>query len=142
MKSLTGRLAASLQGLSGESIAILIAVGVALGTFPVYGGSTVLCLLAALAFRLHAPGLQLISQLTIPLQLALVFPFARLGEKLLGRHAAAPAGLLSHFRAFTVQALAGWLCLALPLGLLLYIVLSVALRRRRPASFEALENPA
>ena len=142
MKAAALRLAASLQCLSGDSIAILLAVGLVLGTFPVYGCPTVLCLLAALVFRLNAPALHLVNQVSSPLQLMLLIPFARLGERILGSHGTVPDGILSRFSEFTLQAVAGWLCIGGPLGILLYVVLSCALRRRRPACFNQLESPA
>jgi hypothetical protein len=136
------RLAASLQCLSGDSIAILLATGLVLGIFPVYGCAAFLCLLAALVFRLNAPLLQLVNQLATPLQLMLLVPFARLGERVLGSHGTVPNGILSRFSEFTLQAVAGWFCVAGPLGILLYVVLSCALRRRRPACLSELESPA
>ena len=136
------RLAASIQNLSGDSIAIILAVGLVLGTFPVYGCPTVLCLLAAMVFRLNAPALQVVNQLSTPLQLALVVPFARLGERILGSSATQSDSILSRFGELTLQAVAGWLCISVPLGIVLYIVLSYALRRRRPACFNELESPA
>ena len=142
MKTIAWRLAASLQGLSDESIAIILAVGLVLGTFPVYGCPTVLCLLAALALRLNAPALQLVNQLSSPLQLALLIPFARLGERILGTPATASNSILSRFSELTLQAIAGWLCISLPLGVLLYFVVSRTLRRCRTQRFRQLESPA
>ena len=142
MKAIALRLAASLQGLSGDSIAIIMAVGLVLGTFPVYGCPTVLCLLAALALRLNSPALQLVNQLSSPLQLALLIPFARLGERILVTPAAASNGILSRFSELTLQAIAGWLCISLPLGVLVYFVASRTLRRRRTLRLHQLENPA
>jgi uncharacterized protein (DUF2062 family) len=118
-----------MQGLSGASIAAILAVGLVLGTFPVYGCPTVLCLLAALLFRLNTPALQLVNQLSSPLQLTLLIPFARTGERILGSPAASSTGILSQFGELTLQAIAGWFCIAVPLGVLLYIVLSYALRK-------------
>jgi uncharacterized protein (DUF2062 family) len=136
------RLAASFQGLSGDSIAIILAVGLVLGTFPVYGCPTAFCLLAAIALRLNAPALQLVNQLSSPLQLALLIPFARLGERILGTPATASHSILSRISELTLQAIAGWLCISLPLGVLLYFVVSRTLRRSRPARFHQLESPA
>jgi uncharacterized protein (DUF2062 family) len=136
------RLATSMQGLSGDSIAIILAVGLVLGTFPVYGCPTALCLLAALVFRLNVPALQVVNQLSTPAQLALVVPFARLGERILGSPATTSYSILSRFSEFTLQAITGWLCISIPLGSLLYIILSYALRRRRPACFNELESAA
>jgi uncharacterized protein (DUF2062 family) len=142
VKAAALRLTASLQCLSGDSIAILLAVGLVLGIFPVYGCPTVLCLLVALVFRLNAPALHLVNQLSSPLQLTLLIPFARLGERILRSRGAVPGGMLSRFGEFTLQAVAGWLCIAAPLGILLYVVLSYALRRCRPAPLDQLESPA
>ena len=136
------RLAASLQSTSGDSIAIILAVGLVLGTFPVYGCPTVFCLLAAIALRLNAPALQLVNQLSYPLQLALLIPFARLGERIVASPATASHSILSRFSEFTIHAIAGWLCISVPLGILLYFVVSQTLRRRRTARFHQLESPA
>jgi uncharacterized protein (DUF2062 family) len=142
LKAVRSRLAASVRGLSGDSLAIVLAVGLVLGTFPVYGCPTVLCLLAALVLRLNAPALQLVNQLYSPLQLVLAIPFARLGERILGSPATPSNNILSRFGELTLQAIAGWLCISLPLGILLYIALSCAVRRRRPARFHQVESPA
>lgn len=142
MKTTALRWAASVHGLSGDSIAIVLAVGLVLGTFPVYGCPTVFCLLAALAFRLNAPALQLVNQLSSPLQVALLVPFARLGERVLGSPAPVSGTILSRFSQLTMQAIAGWLCISVPLGVLVYFVVSQALRRRRPAYFHQLESAA
>jgi uncharacterized protein (DUF2062 family) len=130
-----------MQGLSGDSIAILLAVGFVLGTFPVYGCPTVLCLLAAVVFRLNAPALQVVNQLSSPLQLALLIPFTGLGERILGSPATSHSSILSRFSHLTLQAIAGWFCIAVPLGILLYLVVACALRRRG-SCFNGLESPA
>jgi uncharacterized protein (DUF2062 family) len=129
VKAVRSRLAGALQGLSGDTIAIVLAVGLVLGTFPVYGCPTVFCLLAAFALRLNAPALQLVNQLLSPVQLALLIPFARLGARLLGSRVTASGGILSRFGEYTLHAIAGWLCISLPLGILLYVAASHALRR-------------
>lgn len=130
-----------MQCLSGDSIAMILSVGLVLGTFPVYGCPTILCLLAALVFRLNAPALQLVNQLSSPLQLALLIPFAGLGARILGSHTTSSNSFLSRFGELTLQVVAGWLCISVPMGILLYVVLSYALRRRRPC-FNELESPA
>ena len=136
------RLAASLQSTSGDSIAIILAVGLVLGTFPVYGCPTVFCLLAAIALRLNAPALQLVNQLSSPLQLALLIPFARLGERIIASPSPASHSIMSRFSEFTIHAIAGWLCISVPLGVLLYFAVSQTLRRRGTARFHQLESPA
>lgn len=142
MKATALRLGASILNLSGESLAIILAVGLVLGTFPIYGGPTVLCLLAVLVFRLNAPALHLVNQLVCPLQLLLLIPFARLGARILGPPGTVSHSILHRFGELTLQAVAGWLCASVPLGILLYVVLSYTLRRRRRPRFNELENPA
>ncbi len=136
------RLAASLQDLPGDSIAIILAVGLVLGTFPVYGCPTVLCLAAAMVLRLNPAALQLVNQLSSPVQLALLVPFAKLGERVLGSPAAASGNIVSRFSEITLQAIAGWLCISVPLGILLYVVLVYALRRRQGTCCDEVESPA
>ena len=69
-------------GLSPEGLARSVAIGLALGIIPLLGTSTALCVGAALAFRLNQPAMQLANYLAYPLQLALLLPFIRLGERL------------------------------------------------------------
>lgn len=68
------------QGLSPEKLALCVALGLLLGTFPVLGSTTLLCTAAAIAFRLNMPAIQLINYFTYPLQLLLFIPYIRAGE--------------------------------------------------------------
>lgn len=72
------------QGLSPEGLAWSLSVGLALGTIPLLGTSTLLCIGVALAFRLNQPAMQVANYLAYPLQLVLLIPFIRLGERLFG----------------------------------------------------------
>jgi hypothetical protein len=40
------------------------------------------------------------------------------------------------------NAIVGWACFCVPLGLLLYLILAFALRRHRQPCFHRVENPA
>jgi uncharacterized protein (DUF2062 family) len=117
----------ALKNLNPEALALIVALGLVFGTFPVYGCSTLLCLLAALVLRLNAPAVQAVNYLATPLQLALLVPFHRVG-RLLFPSQAAPAGLVSAFAAASLRAVAGWFCVGLPLGILLYVLVRVTLR--------------
>ena len=72
------------QGISHEKIALSIAVGTAIGIFPILGATTVLCTLAALLLRLNLPAIQLVNFVVYPLQLFLLLPFLRFGGWLFG----------------------------------------------------------
>lgn len=67
------------QGLSPERLAWTVAAGLALGTYPVLGTTTLLCLGAAHSARLNQPVIHLVNQAAYPLQLLLLVPFMKLG---------------------------------------------------------------
>src|SRR5580692_2926222 len=55
VKAALSRFRASVAGLSPETIALILVLGLVLGVFPVFGCPTLLCIVAALAFRLNLP---------------------------------------------------------------------------------------
>ena len=117
------------QGISPKTLALSIAFGFVLGVFPVLGVPTLLCGLAAVVLRLNMPALQLVNYLVYPLQIALLWPFSRFGDKLFGsvhfkQGWAAAAGL------WTLHTTLAWLCFALPAGLILYFTAHRLLHRR------------
>src|SRR5437764_985247 len=71
------------QGITPQKLALTIAIGIGVGTFPILGITTILCTVAAIVLRLNLPAMQTTNYCAYPLQLALMFPFARLGAKLL-----------------------------------------------------------
>jgi uncharacterized protein (DUF2062 family) len=72
------------QGVTPEKMALSLALGVALGVFPVLGTTTALCALVAFIWRLNLPAIQIANYFVYPLQIALLIPFFRAGEKLFG----------------------------------------------------------
>jgi uncharacterized protein (DUF2062 family) len=70
------------QGVAPEKLALSISLGIALGVFPALGTTTALCAVAALVLGLNLPAIQIVNYFAYPLQIALVVPFFRLGEKL------------------------------------------------------------
>ena len=120
------RLALAVKGLSAERIALILAVGLVLGTFPVFGCPTVLCLAAAVFLKVNLPALQLVNQLSSPLQWLLLLPLERAGSRIL----AFPAVTTTHIGALAIHAVAGWFFICVPLGFVLYLTLMLLLRRR------------
>ena len=130
------------QGMTPERIALSLAFWIVLGTFPVLGSTTVLCAAAALVFGLNLPAIQLVNYLIYPMQLFLLVPFIRMGEKLF-RAAPVPlslAQMLTMVRAdlthaastlwlAEVHAVFAWLLIGPVAICLLYFLLSRALRR-------------
>jgi hypothetical protein len=105
-------------GVTPEKIALSLAVGVVLGTFPVLGSTTILCTLAVFALGLNFASIQIVNYLVYPLQLALLVPLLRAGQIL--------------FRALwtaTLHAMVAWAILAIPMILLLNVILRPVIRR-------------
>ena len=129
------------QGITPEKIALSLSIGICLGVFPLLGSTTILCTLAAILFRLNLPAIQLVNYFVYPLQLALLIPFIRLGEALLGAPHV-PLSLTILFESFKRSAWAAaktyWICdwhaliawcLVGPFAIwILYLVLAPVLR--------------
>jgi uncharacterized protein (DUF2062 family) len=70
------------QGVTPEKLALSIALGAVLGVFPVLGTTTTLCALATLILRLNLSAIQIVNYFVYPLQIALLLPLFRAGERL------------------------------------------------------------
>lgn len=116
-----------------RQIPLLLAVGLVLGTFPIAGVPTVLCLLAALILRLNAAALQALNSITAPLQLALLLPLARTGYWLCGEAITETGSWSSRAVSAAVHAIAAWAALCIPLGALLYVALRASISRTKAA---------
>jgi hypothetical protein len=124
---------ASMEELSPEAIALILALGLVLGVFPVFGLPTLLCAGAALAFRLNLPAIQLVNQVCSPLQYALLIPLGRAGARILSPVAVIRGTAIGNLVNMARNAVVGWACLCVPVGLLIYLVLAFTLRRRQQA---------
>jgi uncharacterized protein (DUF2062 family) len=129
------------HGATPEKIAVTLAVGFVLGVFPALGTTTILCVSVALLFRLNVPAIQLTNMAAYPLQVLLLIPFVRLGEKLFG----VPPGTLSLGQVAsmiqanawnaiqtlwvaTMHAIVAWFAVGVPMGVALYFVFAAMLR--------------
>src|SRR5580700_4931454 len=130
------------QGVTPEKMALSLALGVALGVFPVLGTTTALCAVVALILRLNLPAIQIVNYFVYPLQIALLVPFFRAGEKLFGApHLSLSVGQISamvhasfwgatRFLWTTLwHAAAAWCLIAPPFVALAYVILVPLLRR-------------
>jgi len=140
------------QGLSADTIALTIAVGLCIAVIPIIGVTTALSFLAAWALRLNQPIIQTINWTSYPLQLLLIIPFIRLGERifhsprmrfsldeLVGMARADPLGTLRALGATFGHAAAAWLlCAPVIVGTVYLAIRPVlqALVRRMRASRE------
>lgn len=72
------------QGITPAKVALTLALGGVLGIFPILGATTLLCGVAGVWLRLNQPLIQLVNYLVYPLQIVLLIPFYRAGERLFG----------------------------------------------------------
>ena len=70
------------HGARPERLAWSLAVGIAIGINPLLGSTTLLCLLVAFLLRLNIVASQLTNHLMYPLEILLLLPFIRIGERL------------------------------------------------------------
>ncbi|HVW08927.1 MAG TPA: DUF2062 domain-containing protein [Bryobacteraceae bacterium] len=132
MKALLGRLRESVAGLAPETIALIFVLGIVLGIFPVFGLPTLLCAAAAIVFRLNVAAIQLVNQVASPLQYLLLAPLGRAGASIIG--ARTSGNIIEHVLNGTWNAVVGWCCVCVPVGVVLHLVLAFLLQRRTPRS--------
>ena len=130
------------QGVTPEKLALTVALGLVLGIFPILGATTLLCGFAAIALRLNQPVIQLVNYFAYPVQLALIIPIYRAGEKLFGnapiplsiplifeRFRADFGQFLRDFGMIAVQGIVVWCILAPVLVAALYFTTRPLLRK-------------
>jgi uncharacterized protein (DUF2062 family) len=143
------------QGVTPEKIALSLVFGITLGVFPVLGSTTLLCAIAALAFRLNLPAIQIVNYFVYLLQIALLIPFFRLGEKLFGAqhlplsvpqiYAMIHTSMTGAIRALwttTWHAIVVWSLLAPVAAIILYFILTPVLRRVARRKFVSVPEAA
>jgi len=128
------------QGISPRRLALTLALGFAVGCIPVIGIPTVLCATIALALRLNFPAIQAANYAAMPLQLALIVPFMRLGRWLVSAETSRPQvthallrlpvlDVAARIGSLAGQALLAWLLVAIPAVALMTLTLTLMLRR-------------
>jgi uncharacterized protein (DUF2062 family) len=149
-RSRAARLGALLrQGHTPEKLALSVALGIALGLFPIFGTTTLLCVVAAVALRLNHPAIQLTNQLMYPVQIPLIVVFIRLGDAMLGtapipfsaalvvaEMRAHPTVLFERFGTAGLHGILGWALVAPVIAAGAYAVALLLLRAhsRRPGA--------
>lgn len=72
------------QGITPKKLAQSIAVGFVMGCFPILGPITPMCVLLGIILKLNHVAVQTANYAAYPVQLALLIPFYRAGEKIFG----------------------------------------------------------
>jgi uncharacterized protein (DUF2062 family) len=130
------------QGITPEKIALTIALAAGIGVFPLLGTTTVLCLAVGMPLRLNQALMQLVNYLVYPLQIAGIYLFVRVGERLAGAKpmsfrvgeiissfGADPLAFLRKFGMTGVHGIAGWAIIVAPVAFVIYVALVPVLRR-------------
>jgi hypothetical protein len=115
------------QGVTPKKLALSVALGAALGVFPMIGSTTILCFVVGHILKLNPIAIQLVNYFTYPLQLALFIPFFHFGAMLFGeppipfsideifvRLANEPLITIGNLWTANVRAIVAWLLLAAP----------------------------
>jgi uncharacterized protein (DUF2062 family) len=123
------------QGVSPRELALTISLGIFIGTIPIVWGSTLICAILAVVFRLNQPGIQAANYLVYPLQLALIIPFYRIGARIFPWGPSVSLDIFTKgikkewlgnifpLAVATLKALAAWFLIAAPLAVVLYLLL-------------------
>ena len=123
------------QGVSPRKLALTISLGIFIGTVPVLWGSTLLCAVLAVLFRLNHPSIQAANYLVYPLQLALIVPFYRVGARIFPWGPSVSLDIFSKgiknewmgnfvpIVLATLKALGAWVLITSPLAVVLYFLL-------------------
>ena len=132
------------KGVTPFRLALTLALGFAIGCLPVLGLSTVLCVGLAFGFGLNLPAIQAANYAAMPLQLVLILPFIRLGQRIFawGPHQAFSTATLLHQPTFhfashfasqmawlAAEAVLAWILVAAPAVVLLTMSLTPVLKR-------------
>lgn len=141
------------EGMGFRKVSLCIALGIALGIFPVLGATTLLCAIAAFVLRLNLAAIQIVNYLAYPLQLILLAPFYGAGswlskglnlpwgqENLIDLLKKDFWGSLADFWNIILSAVFVWFIISPFLILLLYgllkpVIRSLASAQRMPQSF-------
>jgi uncharacterized protein (DUF2062 family) len=130
------------QGITPRDLALAVALGIVLGTFPVIGSTTLLCIAASVVLRLNLPAIQSVNWLVSPLQLMLIIPLFKLGSVLfsegaitvnladiIGKMNADLLGTIREYLLVTLHAICVWGLLApFMIALFFYVMLPLFTR--------------
>jgi uncharacterized protein (DUF2062 family) len=137
----------SKKGLTAESLAFSITIGIIAGLFPVIGATTLISVLMTLLFRQNILVVQSVQWILGLLQVMLIIPFMKLGAVILNQQAvhinmhqinlAFQTGFFSGIRTvgiFQLYAILTWIILAIPASVISYFAFKTLFRKRKAVS--------
>ncbi|NOU48123.1 MAG: DUF2062 domain-containing protein [Bacteroidales bacterium] len=134
------------DGLTPGKLAFSVTIGIITGLFPVFGATTLLCLLLTLLFRQNLLVVQSVQWLMAVFQILLIIPFMRLGALLLKRpelhinldqiKSAFEPGMIEGVQTlgmFHLYGILGWTVLAFPSAFISYFAFLAVFRKKNQA---------
>ncbi|MFN6945821.1 MAG: DUF2062 domain-containing protein [Cytophagaceae bacterium] len=73
------------QGMSPDKLALTVALGIVISSFPIIGPTTLMCFIAAYIFKLNIGALQLVNYLAYPVQILCIIPQYKGGAMMFGK---------------------------------------------------------
>ncbi len=138
------------EGLTPEKLAVTVALGFIVGIFPL-PVTTGFAVIVAFLFRLNLAAMQIVNYFVYPLQLALMIPFSKIGEKLLGAESSTMninqitavfeqgvMATLQQLWLFMLHSVFAWIVISIPVGFVFYYVALVSFRKLMPSIKKAL----
>lgn len=133
-----------LQGTTPSKLALTLALGAAMGIFPIWGVAAPICFALGCVLKLNHPLMQLVNALMYFIYFPLLPFFIRLGERIAGaqpvsfsiahfinRIAQGPSAFIEHYGIAGLHGMLGWLVTAPGMIAVLYFALLLILKRVR-----------
>jgi uncharacterized protein (DUF2062 family) len=130
------------QDITPEKLALTVSVGFILAVFPVFGMTTILCVIFAFIFRLNHVAIQIVNYAVYPLWAVLLLPFYKIGglmfqssvinlsvEKIVDLFRTDIWGFIHSLGFATLYAIAAWLLICPFVAAILYIITLQIFRR-------------
>jgi uncharacterized protein (DUF2062 family) len=130
------------QDITPEKLALTVSVGFILAVFPVFGMTTILCVIFAFIFRLNHIAIQIVNYAVYPLWAVLLLPFYKIGglmfqssvinlsvEKIVDLFRTDIWGFIHSLGFATLYAIAAWLLICPFVAAILYIITLQIFRR-------------
>ncbi len=121
--------------ITPEKLALTVSVGSILAVFPVFGTTTILCIIFAFIFRLNHVAIQIVNYAAYPLWAILVLPFYKIGgllfqasvvnlsvEKIVTLFRTDILGFIQSFGIATLYAIVAWLVICPPVAAIIYFI--------------------
>lgn len=133
------------QGTSPSKLALALALGAAIGTFPIIGTNTIILIALCMIFRLNFVAPQITNYAVYPLQILMLIPFYKAGNFIFNFNLALDVDEMIHlfqnqwwqaiqqFGWTILAAVIGWAILIIPFFAICYFIFLTLLQKMHQA---------